>query len=98
MTPQFEWDDRKADVNLERHGVSFKETTGVFRDPLACIFDDEWHSVREIWELIIGHSLQYRLLVVCFTERSGVIRIISARPATRKERKNYEEQFRFSRG
>lgn len=96
MTPQFEWDGHKANVNLQRHGVSFEEATGVFRDPLAYIFDDEWHSVGELREIIIGHSLQYRLLVVCFTERSGVIRLISARPATRKERRNYEQQRRFS--
>ena len=97
MTPQFEWDERKAEVNVKRHGVSFEEATSVFRDPLACIFNDEWHSIGEAREIIIGHSLQERLLLICFTERSGVVRIISARPATRKERKNYEEYLSFSR-
>jgi uncharacterized DUF497 family protein len=60
---------------------------------LAVIFDDEDHSLVEVREIIIGHSPKGRLIVVCFTERSkGAVRIFSARLATKKERKDYEEK------
>jgi len=62
----------------------------VFQDPPAFIFDDEEHSVEEHREIIIGHSQQDRLLIVAFTERDDVIRIISARKADRGEREDYE--------
>lgn len=88
----FEWDENKARLNRQKHGVNFDEAKTVFADPLARIFDDIWHSADEQRELIIGNSRQGRLLLVCFTERSGEsIRIISAREATTKERKEYEE-------
>lgn len=87
---QFEWDDDKATNNLEKHGVSFEEAATVFQDPLALIFDDEAHSITERREIIIGHSTRNRLLLVCFTERGDKLRIFSARPATRKERQDYE--------
>ncbi|HEY5866792.1 MAG TPA: BrnT family toxin [Candidatus Tectomicrobia bacterium] len=87
---QFEWDDDKAASNLEKHGVSFEEATTVFRDPFALIFDDEAHTIEEQREIIIGHSTRNRLLLVCFTERGARLRIFSARPATRKERQDYE--------
>jgi uncharacterized DUF497 family protein len=63
----------------------------VFVDPLARIFDDEVHSATERREIVVGHSLHGRLLLVCFTERGDITRIISARKATRKERNDYEE-------
>jgi hypothetical protein len=88
---QFAWDDDKAASNLEKHGVSFEEATTVFRDPLALIFDDETHSIEEQREIIIGHSTRNRLLLVCFTERRDELRLFSARPATRKERQDYEQ-------
>lgn len=92
---KFEWNEHKASLNAKRHGVSFEEAKTVFDDPLACIFEDEWHSVDEYREIIIGHSAQNRLLLVCFTERlDAVIRIFSSRPTTRKERKDYEEYTR----
>lgn len=92
MNLKFEWDDQKASLNLKKHGVSFEVAKAVFDDPLAYIFDDEWHSVGERREIIIGHDQNNRLLLVCFIERAtNVIRIISVRPATNKERKNYEE-------
>ena len=70
----------------------FEEASTVFRDPLAFIFDDDDHSDEEHREIIVGHSTNGRLMIVCFTERAaGVIRIISARPATKKERENYEK-------
>ncbi|NCO60244.1 MAG: hypothetical protein COX16_06645 [Deltaproteobacteria bacterium CG23_combo_of_CG06-09_8_20_14_all_51_20] len=60
---------------------------------MACIFDDKGHPSGERREIIIGHSNSGRLLLVCFTEREqGLIRIISARPASRQERKDYEER------
>ncbi len=92
MGYRFEWDRRKAIANAGKHGVTFEEASTVFRDPLAFIFDDESHSEDEPREIIIGHSVGRRLVIVYFTERAeGVIRIISARPATKKERENHEE-------
>jgi uncharacterized DUF497 family protein len=86
----FEWDPRKAQSNLRKHGVSFAEAASVFSDPLARIFVDEDHSVEERREITIGHS--ERLLVVCFTQRAtDRVRIISARCATRGEQRGYEE-------
>lgn len=92
MPYTFEWDEDKAKSNRIKHSVSFDEATTVFDDSLARIFDDELHSGDERREVIIGHSINNRLLVVCFTERPDErIRIISARVHTPKERKAYEE-------
>jgi len=91
MTLEFEWDEDKASSNLKKHRVTFEEAATVFADPLAAIFDDEVHSEEEQREIIIGHSGENQLLLVCFTERAGAIRIISARHATKRERKDYEE-------
>lgn len=89
---QFEWNPDKAASNWDKHEVSFQEAKTVFSDPLAAIFDDEDHSINERREIIIGYSQDDRLLLVSFTERSGSIRIISARPITRQERKTYEQR------
>ncbi len=87
----FEWDDKKAKNNHRKHRVSFDEACTVFDDPLAFIFLDEDHSEGEPREIIIGHSIVGRLMLLCFTMRSSDhIRIISARPATRRERSDYE--------
>ena len=91
MSLRFEWDPKKAASNLSRHGVSFEEALTVFADPLARIFDDEDHSIKEQREIIIGHSVKQRLLVVCFTSQGESVRIFSARRATRRERQDYEE-------
>ncbi|MDZ8054029.1 MAG: BrnT family toxin [Aulosira sp. ZfuVER01] len=91
MNLEFEWDNQKDSLNLQKHGISFETAKTVFDDPLAYIFDDEWHSVGDCREIIIGHDEENRLLLVCFTERAKVIRIISARLATKKERRDYEE-------
>jgi len=92
MALRFEWDENKAALNSRKHGVRFDEATSVFADPLAVIFDDEEHSREETREILIGHSVLERLLLVSFTQRGGdVVRIISARKATRKERRDYEE-------
>jgi uncharacterized protein len=88
---EFEWDPLKAAANLNKHGVSFNEAKTVFDNPLAVIFDDNAHSIDEYREIIIGHSQQNRFLLIAFTERSNIIRIISARLATRKERQDYEQ-------
>ena len=91
MSLQFEWDDAKAKANLKKHGVAFDEGLSVFADPLARIFDDPDHSEGEPREIIIGFSTKPRLLVVGFTERSGRVRLIHARRATKAERKRHEE-------
>jgi len=90
MSIRFQWDPDKAARNTSKHGIPFVEAATVFQDPLAFIFDDEEHSTEEHREIIIGHSKRDRLLVVAFTERDDAIRIISARKANRKERKDYE--------
>jgi uncharacterized protein len=87
----YEWNITKANSNLKKHGVSFEEAQTVFNNPLAMIFDDEAHSsLAEYREIIIGHSQQNRLLLVSFTECPHVIRIISARLTTQREREDYE--------
>ncbi|HEX8695180.1 MAG TPA: BrnT family toxin [Longimicrobium sp.] len=91
MGYRFEWDPEKAESNLQKHGVSFEEATTVFGDPLALIMPDPRHSQAETRYILLGLSHRYRLLVVAHTERTGSVRIISARLATRSERKAYEE-------
>ncbi|MBI4482798.1 MAG: BrnT family toxin [Acidobacteria bacterium] len=81
----------KAEANLKKHGVAFEEVLTVFGDPLARIFDDADHSEEEVREIIIGHSGKNRLLLVCFSERAGKVRIINARRATKRERRDYEK-------
>jgi hypothetical protein len=89
---RFEWDPEKAASNVRKHGISFDEAVTVFKDPLAFIFDDTTHSEYEHREIIIGTSTVRRMILVCFVERlESVVRIISARPATRQEIKDYEE-------
>jgi uncharacterized protein len=72
--------------------VSFEEAATVFADPLASIFDDPTHSRYESREIIIGHSAKNRLIIISFTERTeNIVRLISARPASRQEREDYEK-------
>ena len=91
MVLGFEWDPEKAVTNLERHGISFEEARTVFGDPLGRIVDDPRHSVGERRFVLLGRSDQQRLLAVMFTERREVVRVISARLATRRERRDYEK-------
>ena len=91
MAQRFSWDPAKATLNSRKHGVSFEEGLAVFADPLARIVDDPDHPVEECREIIIGHSVARRLLLVCFTERADEVRIFSARRATKTERREYEE-------
>ena len=88
----FEWDIAKDKINFRKHRITFNEAKTVFYDPLAKIFDDEIHSVREFREIIIGHSQFNKILLVVFVEKKrNRVRIISARIATKKEKKDYEE-------
>jgi uncharacterized protein len=89
--PTFEWDAAKAAANLLQHGVSFEAAITVFQDPLAKIHDDPDHSATERRDIIVGHSAKSQLLVMSFTDRGSNIRLISARPVTRHERRDYEE-------
>jgi len=87
----FEWDTNKAATNLAKHGVSFDEAKTVFDDPLYIDFYDPDHSDDEYRYIMIGMSAQNRLLLVAYTERGDLIRLISAREATRVEKKAYEQ-------
>jgi uncharacterized protein len=91
MALEFDWDPAKAELNLKEHGVSFDEATTIFRDTLSITIADPDHSDSEDRFIDIGMSHRMQLLVVSYTERKDKIRIISARLATRAERKNYEE-------
>jgi uncharacterized DUF497 family protein len=95
LSMKFAWDPQKASSNLRKHGISFDEAVTVFKDPLAYIFDDMKHSEQEHREIIIGMSALRRMLLVCFVERQeDIVRLISARPATRIEINDYEENTR----
>ena len=96
MSLRFEWNKEKAKTNIKDHGVSLDEASTVFDDSLAYIFDDEEHSEDEEREIIIGHSILNRLLLVCFVERlRDLVHIFSARKLTKKERREYEEHANF---
>ena len=89
---RFEWDPRKAARNLAKYGVSFEEGGTVFGDPLGRIVSDTRHSMEEERFVLLGLSRGRRLLAVMFAERGEAIRLISARPATPGERREYEER------
>ncbi len=92
---KFEWDPAKAATNIIKHGIRFEEAVTVFKDPLALIFDDLYHSEQEHREIIIGVSALRKMLLVCFTERrEDIVRIINARRATPQEKQDYEENAR----
>jgi uncharacterized DUF497 family protein len=91
---EFEWDSRKAEINLRKHGVTFEESATVFEDPLATNYEDPDHSLLERRFLTIGTSVEGRLLHIAFADRAGRIRIIQARKLTRNERQQYEEETR----
>ena len=88
---EYEWDENKAAANLSKHGVSFEEAKTVFDDPLYVDFYDPDHSNGEHRFILLGQSAQGRLLFVSYMERSGSIRLISAREATLSERRAYEQ-------
>ena len=88
----FEWDAAKAEANRRKHGVTFDEATTVFADPLSMLRSDPDHSLDEQRFIVLGMSNQRHLLVVAFAERPPRTRLISARRATRKERRQYEQE------
>ena len=88
---KFEWDHNKAASNFSKHGVSFNQAKTVFNDPFYIDFFDPDHSYNEYRYIIIGQSSKNRLLLVSYTEHDERVRLISAREATRRERKDYEE-------
>jgi uncharacterized DUF497 family protein len=87
----FEWDSKKAEKNIKKHGVTFQEASTVLGDPLAISFPDPDHSKDEERELTFGQSLQRRLIVVSHTKRRDRTRIINARLMDRNEKVIYEE-------
>lgn len=87
----YEWDPAKAAENIKKHRVSFEEAASVFLDPLAFTFWDPDHSEEEDREITIGRSARKRILLVAHAAREDRIRIISARRATKQERKQYDE-------
>ena len=91
MALSFEWDRNKAKRNLAKHGVSFEESSTVFGDHRSLTIPDPVHSQVEERSVTIGASHRGKLVVVVHTERGDNIRIISARVASRRERKFYEE-------
>jgi uncharacterized protein len=92
MGINFQWDPEKAASNLRKHGISFEEAKQVFNDPLFLVFADLDHSFEERRFVMMGELQDGRLLIVSYTDRNEATRIISARPATRKERKTYESE------
>lgn len=87
----FEWDSDKASFNLQKHGVSFETACEVFHDPFVRVVDEEVVD-DESREGATGMTIDWRLLYVVYVWREEIIRIISARPVTKAERKQYEEQ------
>ncbi len=95
MPIEFEWDPEKADTNLFKHDASFSEAATVFEDDFSTTFPDPDHSEDEDRYITIGMSSKARLLVVAHTDRGKRVRIISAREATRSEKRFYEESERI---
>ena len=92
---RFEWDPKKDTANQRKHGVSFDEATTVFSDERALLLDDPDHSEEEERFVLLGLSANLRTLVVChcYREAESVIRLISARKASRKERSEYSRRW-----
>lgn len=88
---KFEWDPRKAKLNLQKHRISFEEATTAFRDPLSVTATDLTHSSTEYRFVTFGLSSKGKLLTISHTERGESIRIITARRSTKQEREIYEE-------
>jgi uncharacterized DUF497 family protein len=87
----FEWDRGKDSANRQKHGVGFAEASTVFDDPLSITIADPDHAIDEERFVIVGMSSKRSLLIVVHTIRGERIRLISARSATKHERRNYEE-------
>ncbi len=92
-TINFEWDENKNEINKKKHGLSFETAQEVFYDEFAVVFDDPDHSVGEERFLIIGMTESSKICIVshCYRNSDNIIRLISAREATKKEKKIYQE-------
>ena len=92
---EFEWDENKNNINIQKHNVSFEEAMTVFNDNRAVLIYDEQHSQEEQRFNIIGMSQLSKLLIVChcYRQNDTIIRIISARKPTKTETKYYERGF-----
>jgi len=88
---EYEWDPEKDRINREKHGVSFAEASTVFVDPLQVTVPDERHSIKEFRFRTIGYTATSRLVIVAHTDREERIRIMTAREATHRERRQYEQ-------
>jgi uncharacterized DUF497 family protein len=88
---KYEWNPEKDRINREKHDISFAEASTVFLDPLQVTVPDERHSIEELRFRTIGHTATNRLVVVAHTDRDDRIRIITAREATPRERRQYEQ-------
>jgi uncharacterized protein len=91
MALQFEWDNKKAQANSKKHGITFEEASTIFSDYLSLTIPDPIHSIGEERFITIGTSIENKLIVVVYTEYNEVIRIISARKATRNEIRLYHQ-------
>lgn len=96
MALTFEWDSHKNEANRRKHGISFQEAESVFKDPNARLIGDPDHSIDEDRFVLLGLSYRLNVLVVChcYRKKGGVIRIISARKAIKKEEEIYEEHLK----
>jgi len=89
---RFEWDPIKAEGNVSKHKVDFKEASTIFGDPLSITSTDPDHSQEESRFVTVGVSTNFRTLVVVHADRGETVRIISARLATKREREYYEQE------
>lgn len=90
---KFVWDENKNEINKKKHGISFEEATEVFSDDNAILFDDPDHSLEEDRFLVIGAIKSSKICIVshCYKDDDNIIRLISAREATKRERTVYQE-------
>ncbi len=86
---KFVWEEKKADVNASKHGVTFEEAATVFADPLSMTIEDRDHSTDEVRLVTLGLSISGKMLVVVHVDRGDDLRIISARQATAREKRSY---------
>lgn len=92
MALQFEWDSKKSQSNKRKHGITFEEASTVFGDLLSITIPDRTHSIGEDRFITIGTSINDKFIVVVHTDRDDIIRIISARKATRNEKRQYKQE------
>ena len=90
---KFEWDPSKAESNIKKHGISFEEAKTVFDDDFGRLISDPDHSQDEERFILLGISYSLKILTVvhCYRDNDGIIRIISARPSTKNEERQYKE-------